>query len=125
MYTAENYGECYAAEHFGAENVNAENNIADNFAIENVKTSAKGNEATKENMTFASASMEVEKALQSPIPRPALGMPPPEVPSSQRPPRSDRTALENVPVEKETRRKTKVVKKVWRSAKMKKKVKEK
>ena len=118
MYAAENYGECYAAEHFGAENFNAEKGIADNFAVGNVKTSAKGNEAT-------SASMEVEKALQSPIPRPALGLPPPEVPSSQRPPRSDRTALENVPVEKETRRKTKVVKKVWRSAKMKKKVKEK
>lgn len=125
MYGAENYGESYAAEHFDAENFNAENNTADNFGIENVKTSAKGNEATKDNVTFASASVEVEKALQSPIPRPAIGLPPPEVPSSQRPPRPDCSALENVPVEKDTRRKTKVIKKVWRSAKMKKKVKEK
>ena len=74
--------------------------------------------------TFASMSSEVEKALQSPIPRPALGLPPPEVPSSIRPPRPDTSVLESVPMEKETRGKTKVIKRVWRSAKMKKKKKE-
>ena len=136
-YNAEDYGENYYGENTGTgyitdsniteDDIAEESNVAENIdanmaehGMENIGTSE---EDGTSNVTFASASAGVEKALQGAIPRPALGLPPPDVPSSQRPPRPVCSPFENVPLEKETRKKR--VKKVWKSSKSKKKDKDK
>jgi hypothetical protein len=75
-------------------------------------------------VTLASASAALGKALQSPIPRPALGLPAPDVPTTQRPARPHPSPFNNVRLEKESKKKLKV-KKVWKSSKSKKKDKDK
>jgi hypothetical protein len=118
------YGGNYYGEHYRGENYcgeNTDNNIPEENVVE---CGAENLESTEEdggsNVTFASASAGVEKALQGAIPRPALGLPPPDVPTSKRPPRPARSPFEDVPLEKETKKKMKM-KKVWKSSKSKKK----
>ncbi|CAB4000650.1 Hypothetical predicted protein [Paramuricea clavata] len=123
-YTENNDGESNVTENNVAENNVAENNTADNFVTENVGASADSSDSPGTNVTLASASAALEKALQSPIPRPALGLPAPDVPTTQRPARPHPSPFDNVPLEKETKKKLKV-KKVWKSSKSKKKDKDK
>ena len=128
-YGAENYGENYYGQNIDAENYVAENNDANNdntdyFVGGNAESPTENDQSTDANVTFATASAGLENALQSPIPRPALGLSPPKVPSSQPPARPSRSPFEDMPVEKEGKKKTRL-RKVWKSNKVKKKAKEK
>lgn len=124
MLDTENYGNLYYSEtNNGETNVGennlGENNVDENDIAENVVTSAESSAIPGNTVTFASASAGLEKALQSPIPRPAIGLPPPEIPTSTRPPRPHPSPFDNIPVEKESKKKK--TKKVWKSSKSRKK----
>ncbi|XP_028398065.1 uncharacterized protein LOC114521735 [Dendronephthya gigantea] len=108
------YGD-YGAENYG-ENCYNESNDFGNIPVGKVKTSAENNN-TPDN--FSLASMGVQKALENPIPRPALGLPP-EPPTKPPPSKPSSSTFDDAPVKIETRKKFKV-KKVWKTTKSKKK----